>query len=127
MSYYDYSDYEPEENIGNSGKKWDTQQDTNIIKSVMSLPIMTTILKENSGEITDWSYKRETVGATTSAKMEISFVTRMITWESTDSENFGNCKISYYHKDANNPIEPLLLLWTTKAELEKPTSRDGCV
>lgn len=116
MSYYDYSDYEPEENIGNSEKKWDTLQDTNIIKCVMNLPIMTTILKENSGEITDWNYKRETVGATTNAKMEISFVTRMITWESTDSDNYGTCKISYYHKDADNPIEPLLQLWTTKEE-----------
>ena len=115
MTYSDYSDYEQEENDGNSEKRLDTQQDINTIKSVMSLLKMITGEKDNSGQDIKLNCRKVADGQTTNLRVEISSLGRMTLLESIDSPDYGNFNIVSLPTEKNKETEPFAQ-WSINTE-----------
>ena len=115
MSYYDYSDSEPEENAGNLEKNLDILQDLNIIKSAMSLLKMTMEKNEPFGKDTKLNYKKVASGVTTSSRLEISLAGRTMVLEGSDSQSLQMCNIVFWPTEEVRETEPFAQ-WSIKEE-----------
>lgn len=115
MSYSDYSDFDPEENDGNSEKKLEVQQDLNIIKSAMNLVKMTMEKNEPFGKDIKLNYKKVLNGATMNSRLEISLPGRTMILEGTDLQDFASCSIVFLPTEEPRETEPFAQ-WSINTE-----------